>query len=176
MRHRRQILFAVLAVSLFIAAVWSYQSMADNRRTAFRARRGLERCQNLAAKIQTHRTRPSMASEHERLASETTGIIEHAARSAGISPASITRITPEPQRRVGDTVYKEKPTQVLFKNVTLKQIVATSHALAGGEKRLHPKSLRLSAPRDEDTGNLWTAEMVLTYLIYDPPRAGDGSL
>ena len=38
------------------------------------------------------------------------------------------------------------------------------------------KSIRLSAPRGEETGDRWTVETTLTYLVYDPkPAAGAGA-
>ena len=82
----------------------------------------------------------------------------------------ILRITPGSPQRIEDTAYKEKPTRVLLKDITLQQLVRLLHAVASGDRRLHPKSLRIAAPRRDNTGPLWTAEIELTYLIYAPLR------
>jgi hypothetical protein len=54
-------------------------------------------------------------------------------------------------------------------NVTLQQLVTILYNLTG-EHGLMAKSLRLSAPQTDDAGSQWSAELVLTYLIYDPQR------
>jgi hypothetical protein len=104
------------------------------------------------------------------MAAEITQMIDAASQKAKIAPAKLVRITPNPPRRVGESVYKEKPTQILLKEVTLSQVVEMLYDLSQGENPLIPKSIRLTTPRNQDTGNLWDGEIVLTYLIYDPPE------
>ncbi len=171
MRRRSVIFFVVLAALLVGLVVWSHRFMAAQRSAAFAAREDARRCRQIATKIETLRRRPAMAADQERLSAETTGLTEQAARAAGITADKLARITPAPPRRLGETVYKEKPTQVLLKNVTLKQLVGMIHSLAGGQRGLHLKSIRLTAPRADDCGETWNAELVLTYLIYDPPSS-----
>ena len=173
MRRRRTILLAVLVFLLAAAALWSCGYVADRRRSALTAAESLQECRNLAGTIERIRRRPRKADDAERLSTETTGRIEKAARSAGIAGDRLLRITPEPPQRLGDTVYKEKPTQVLLKNVTLKQLTWFVHALTSGADPLHARSIRLAAPRREDTSQSWSAEIALTYLIYDPPHMKD---
>jgi hypothetical protein len=79
------------------------------------------------------------------------------------------RITPQPPRRVEETVYKEKPTHVMLKDVSLQQVGQMVAALLNSDAGLAAKSIRLGAPRSDDTSALWSAELVVTYLIYDPP-------
>lgn len=172
MNRRSDKLTAIAAALLVGAAAWSYGFMADRREAAASAESSLDRSRSVAARIEQLRRRPNLATDQQRLTAETTGIIELAARSAGIRTDKLVRITPEPARRVGDTVYKEKPTQVLLRNVTLQQLTGMTYKLSDRLKPLHPQSIRLSAPRAEDSGGLWTAELVLTYLIYDPPKSG----
>ena len=171
MTRRTTVLFTLLAALLAGLAVWNCRFMTEKRRARSVALADLQRCRQIVWKIAALRRRPSMACDEERLSAETIGLTEQAAKSAGIRTDKLTRITPAPPRRLGDTVYKEKPTQVLLKNVTLEQLVGMLYSLAGGEKGLHPKSLRLTAPRADDCGETWNAELVLTYLIYDPPSS-----
>ena len=111
-----------------------------------------------------------MAAESERGSAEISAPIEGAAKAAGIPADRLVRISPEPARRVGETAYKEKPTRAFLKNVRLKALVATAHALGGPETGLDLKSLRLTAPSRDATEETWSAELLFTYLIYEPQR------
>lgn len=173
MNRRRTVLIAVLICLLAAAAIWSCGYMRDQRKAALLAAGNLRECRELTARIKKIRHRPRKADDAERLATETTRRIETAALSAGITTDKLIRITPEPAQRLGDTVYKEKPTQVALKKITLKQLTWFVHALISGPDALHARSIRLTAPRREDTGNLWSAEVELTYLIYDPAHLKD---
>ena len=144
--------------------------MAGNHEAAVYEWRNLQQCKQLAARIQKLRSRPAVASEHERVSEETTSLIEKAARSAGIQSKSLMRITPGSARKIQDTTYREEPTQTTLKNITLKQLVGMLYALTVNETALHPKSIRLTSPSTKDTGDLWNVELVLTYLIYDLPK------
>ncbi|KKM17455.1 hypothetical protein LCGC14_1675610, partial [marine sediment metagenome] len=150
-------------------SVWSYGRMSRGSHLAFAAAGDTVECAKMASAIQGAVARPTVAAEHERLAAETTRLIEQAARAAKISPDRLVRISPEPPQRLGDTVYKEKPTQVLLKNITLKQLVVLAHTLMGASEGLSIKSIRVTAPRSDSADDRWTAEIVVTYLIYAPP-------
>ena len=171
MTRRTIALIAVLGMLLpACMALWSYGQMAQSRSGAVEARADLADCLQMGAEIERCRRRPTLASDHERLADETTGLIELAAKSAGVSSGSLVRIIPQQPRRIADTIYKEKPTLVLLKSVSLRQVTALVHQLVSDENGLRAKSIRINAPRPEDTGDRWTAEIVLTYMIYDPPE------
>jgi len=168
MSRRMTVLLLILAGLLGVTAAWSYGHMAAARRQAAAAASDTAACSQVAAAIGRLAARPKMASEHERLAAETTSIIERSARAAGIPPERLARISPEASQRVGETAYKAKPTQVFLKDVTLQQLVVFVHTLMGANEGLNVKSIRLSAPRVEDTNNRWRAEVTVTYLIYAP--------
>jgi hypothetical protein len=170
MNRRLAILTGAAAVLLAGAALWAYGEMSSRRAQASAAQADLADCGRMAQRIRDLRDRPARAAEHEHLAAETTGLVEEAARSAGIAPESLFRIVPEAPRRIGDSAYKEKPTQVLLQKVTVRQLVQLMHRLLSTDVGLRAHSIRLTAPRQETGGETWTAELVLTYLIYDPPR------
>ncbi len=169
MSRRRTILLAIVLGLLAGATFLLYTEMERARRLCRAAAEDLRTSTKLAAQIETIRTRPTMADEHERLSSETTGLIESAARQAEITGRSLVRITPQPPRRVEETVYKEKPTHVMLKDVSLQQVGRMVAALLNADANLSARSIRLGAPRSDDTSGLWSAELVVTYLIYDPP-------
>ncbi len=168
MRRRMTILLGLLAALLAVTAVWCCGRMAARRRAATQARDDLAACRQMADLITDLGRRQAVAEERERQSSEVAGPIEQAAREAGVAAGQIVRINPAPPRRIEGTAYKEKPTQVFLKRVPLKAIVATLHTLSQADQPLHPSAIRLTAPNREDTGSQWDAEVVLTYLVYDP--------
>jgi len=170
MTRRLVILVAALGGLLAVSAAWSYAYMVSERNAALTAEADRDDCLRMARRGRELSTRPTLATERERLASEITGLIEKAAQTAGLTPESLSRITPEPPRRLGDTAYKEKPTQVFLKRVTLMQVVTLVHSLLEADAGLHANSIRLTVPREDEAAGHWNAELVLTYLIYDPPR------
>ncbi|MFB3891186.1 MAG: hypothetical protein ACE15C_04090 [Phycisphaerae bacterium] len=172
MKRRKLILMAALGVTLLLTAVWSYQYMSGRREAAAAAQRDLADGRRMMGQIELASRMPAMAADRERLATETTSLIEQAARTAGIAPGSLRRISPEAPRRVGETVYKEKPTQVQLQAVSLKELVAFALAISGPQAGLNVDSMRLGIPREAGADGRWTAELVLTYLIYDPPQIG----
>lgn len=168
MKNRKHFLYALIIVTLLISVVWSYSFMAGREKSASGAKTDLQRCTQIINQLQILQQKPKLASDHERLSSETTGIIENAARSAGIAPGNILRITPQPQRRINDTAYKEKPTGVTLKGITLREFFAMASTLAGDENSLDIKSVNITAPDINDMGEKWNVDLVLTYFIYDP--------
>jgi hypothetical protein len=126
----------------------------------------------MVGQIQALRRRPALAAQNQRASAETIGLIEKSGQAAGITATKLVQISPEGPRRLGDTVYTEKPTRILLKNVTLQELTALTHRIVTDENRLNAKSMRISAPTADDPGLMWTVELVLTYLIYDPPKIG----
>ena len=171
MTRRVQILALLVGVALVAAVIMSYQFMLDQQEAAVAANTNLAEGLSMIDQITEVSRRPAMAVSREKLSTETTTLIEAAAKSAGIR--EVKRITSDgAPRRIGDTVYKEKPTQVLLQQVTLKQIVDLALAVTGNDVGLNVESIRLSVPPEGGNAGLWNAEIVLTYLIYAPPQAG----
>jgi hypothetical protein len=165
---RQPLILLVLGIALGAAALASYGVMAGRQAAAETAQADLQACLRDAAAIESLRHRPRLAADHERLATEVTGLVEQAARTAGIAPASLQRITPEAAQRLGDSAYLEKPTLLVLDGVTMEQLVRLIHTLVASQEGLHPKSVRLTAPRLAASDNTWAADVVLTYLLYEP--------
>ena len=168
MNRRLTILLCALALLLLGLTIWAGLTLVHARRDALSASADLRKCFEMSARIEDYRTLPAMASDGERMSGETTGLITAAAKAAGIPTEKVVRIDPDSPARLGDSVYKEKPTQVLLRDVTLSQVAGLLHAASSSQLSLRPLSVRMSAPRN-DTGATWTVELVLSYLIYDPP-------
>ncbi|MCY2929858.1 MAG: hypothetical protein NTV86_10270 [Planctomycetota bacterium] len=170
MKRRKLILFSLLGALLAGACWQSYSYLSGAQADAQAAWADAADCQSLADRIEAARGRPSVAHDHERVWEELIGLVEAAAKTAGIPAAGLVRFVPEPPRRIEDSPYKEKPVRVLLRDVTLGQLTAMAHGLATSRHRLHVTARRVAAPRRDDTGDLWTAELVLVYLIYEPAK------
>jgi hypothetical protein len=151
-----------------VAAAMSWGKLDDARRAAIAAAADLDDSARCAQKIQECRGRPVMAADHQKLDAEMASTIEKCAGAAGVDKKQIVRITHDPAQRYMDTAYKEKPTQVILRDVSLKQLVIFLHGILSGELGLQAKTMRLSAPSVDDAGAAWEAELTLTYMIYDP--------
>ncbi len=164
---RRTVLLLILAGLLGISALWAYQEMEDRRQAAQRATIDLAECLKAASRIKDLRRRPALAQQNQRASADTIGLIEKSAKAVGLK---LLRTDPEQPQRLGDTVYLEKPTRVKLKKASLVQLVEMMHMILTDKNRLHAKALHISAPSAQDTGAMWNVELVLTYLIYEPPK------
>lgn len=163
---------ALVAALLVAATVASYVYLDAERTRAGQAREDLAACRDAADGIARLQYGPDLAADGERLASEVTGLVERATKAAQLPQHSLKGIMPAPAQRVGDTPYKEKPTQVVVEKANLRSIVALMHGLASSQPPLEIRSLTLTAARAEDDADAWDAGLSVTYLIYDPPPAG----
>lgn len=173
MKRRMRLWLTLLGVLLVAAALWSHGQLARQRAAAVEALAQAAECQDMAARIERAGQRPTLSGDPERLAAEVVGRVEQAARQASIPAGSLLRISPEPPRRVGESAYKERPTLVLLREVSRRQLVQFLHGLEADQSGLRTQAIRLAAPREDDARDLWHADVTLTYLIYEPAPAGN---
>jgi len=168
MNNRKFYIYVLLGVSMLVSVLLSYSFMAGRKTAASRTQNDLQKCGQIVEQMQTLQQKPRLASDHERHSSETTSLIERAAGAGGISSGSIKQITPQQPGRIKKTSYKEKPTSVIMTGITLRQLVTMAQSLSGDDGNLSLKSIKMTAPDANDTGDKWDVELVLVYLIYDP--------
>ncbi|MBI1368397.1 MAG: hypothetical protein GC162_07050 [Planctomycetes bacterium] len=166
--RRHTVMAAGLFAALLSVGAMIYGHMAEARAAAVTAMSDAKACEELASEIRSLRERPSLAKSQELAHQELTQRIEAAAQSAGIGVQSLIRITPEPARRVTQTAYERKPTQVVLRDVKLPQLVAFLEQIGAEDAGPQVTRLRLDAPAEQDGGDQWGAELTLTYLIYSP--------
>ena len=138
------------------------------RRTGFGGLQGDCRPHRIAATASSGRRRQLLGT------ADLSRRIELAAAAADFADGSIERIEPEHARRIGETNYREVPTQVRLRRVTLQQVFTFLHALSATpptadhnqQSILSVSDIRLSAPCGEETGDRWTVESTLTYTVY----------
>ena len=169
--NRRTLLLSLTLIALLgAAAAAAAIHLAGRRAAASQAAGDLVECRHLADQIRRLSARPRRASDHERLSSETSTLIEKAAAAAGVTGGRLVSIHPEPAQRVAESVYKEKPTRIVLRGVTVRQTVELMQRLAARENPLSVKSVNLTAATPQEDRDAWHADIVVTYLIYDPPH------
>jgi hypothetical protein len=162
---------AVIICAILLAVGWSRVTLSASRQAAADAASDLCACRNAAARIDRLRGRPAVAGSRDVHMTELSRRIEEAAREAGMRDGGLDQIEPEPPRQVGESPYRQTSTRVRLQHATLQQLFTFLHALAADETSgpgLRLQTLRLSTSRGEETGDTWTAEATLTYLVYDP--------
>ena len=164
--RRSLILAGLMAAALTTGTVWAYTFLVDSRAAAATAAADLAECRRLAAAIEALRCRGPQEGSHEPRLDQLVGRIEQSAESAHIPPDSLVRVSPEPARRVADTPYKQKHTQVHLQRVTLQQLITFLHSLTATDLGLRVSTLRLTASPHPDTGRVWTVQTTLTDTIY----------
>jgi hypothetical protein len=176
MSFKRQIVYlGAMILLLAVFSLWSWSVMADSRSQALAAGRELVAAKGSLARMDNLRRKPSMAGSSELALTELTRRIDKAATTAGFAQGALQRIVPESDYRPGDSVYKEKPTAVAIKNVTMQQLVSFLYALCADGSGLELRKLQIAAPRDNENADKWTVDLTVAYLLYSPPTETPGS-
>lgn len=160
---------AILLIAVLVAlaaSAWRAQRAAARQAVA-----ELAECRRLAARIEACRAAPRTALSEKQSAQQISLSVQRAAQAAEISDTDILHITPRQGRRLGKSVHVQQPVDVEFRQITLGQLSRFIDELHIVDAGLEPTSIRLTAPRAQPAGNrneLWTCELVLTYLVFSP--------
>jgi len=157
----------VLVPTAMLALGWSLMTLNAARSEALLAQRDLQDVRRLGRRIESLHRRSSVAGSATVAATELARRSEEAARSAGMADSSLSETTPQTSQRVGESAYKEVPTNVVLTGVTLRQVVRFILTMTAQDSGLQARSLILSAP-DDSFDDSWRAELSLAYLIYEP--------
>lgn len=147
------LLLGLLVVSL-LAAGWAYQQLSVQYDAARAAASDWSHAEHVGEQIRQLRLRPVIAGEQELQQAELAKRIESAARGAQMSSTQVVRIWPETARRVGQTSYKEKPTQLLLRSMTLRQLVTFLQALSVDPVETAPAVRGPSTPGESAKNNV----------------------
>ena len=166
-RKRKTILIGTMLVMLAIAAAWNVNWMMDQRDQARHAARQLAACRALAQQIDALRDQPAVASSEAIGVQELGQRLADAARKANLGDRRPRSVRPQSARRVGDSPYLRKPTDLALRGLSLQQTAAFLHHLTAASK-LTVQDLRLRTPHGNINADTWNAEATLTYLVYEP--------
>jgi hypothetical protein len=170
---KSQITMAVVLAVLIVSAGWSFYWMTSAELSAQNSAENLQICKRLADQIKKMHTQPLRAALETRTSTELAGQIETSAKTANLRQNCILQIDPQTARRLGNTAYKEQPTMVELRDVTLKQLVVFLNALTDDQSGMDVAELRLESSRDDSanaqqTEETWLAEVTLSHLIFAP--------
>jgi len=163
--NRAYALSILLAILMVASLSWFY---LDTKQSYSQIHEDWQYCQSLTRDIQQLQSQPAIADSQALAIDTLSQIIEKSCLDANIPLQSIVRIVPQPSQRQGDSVYLEKPTQILLREVTTKQFTTLLHQLTGFSNRLQIKYLRINTPRNDTDHELWDVETTISYLIYQP--------
>ena len=158
----------MIVMMLCSVAIWSWFSYTGARDASGTALSSLSLSIELAERIESLRRRPTMAGDSEMAMTQLAGLVEQASQAANLPDRSVARVWPQRPRRIADTAYKENPTQVQLRGVSLEQLIRFLDHMIGQTEGLNIGSLRLQAPRDTARQGLWEADADLSYLVYAP--------
>jgi hypothetical protein len=173
-RRKTTLVIALLAL-LAVSVLWSYGRYVRAGQRLAKAGQDLAACQLLAARIERIGRQADVAGWEDLQSSELARQVEQACRQASIPSSAIVRIWPEAPQRVGESVYRQQDTRITLKNVTTRQAAAFLYALTEGQSGLWAKSLQLRAQHEQEALDKWTAEAVVSYLVYSPPTKAVGA-
>lgn len=173
-RYRRAGAAAVIGLALLFGLLWSISYHTSARVDALLAASDTQACRQMAARIEELQTRASAAGSGAIDQTDLHLRGQEALAQLGIDAGHLVQVTPQEPRRVGETAYKEVPRQFVLRDVTLRQLVGFLLFMTADRPSLQVRTLRLHAPRDAAPsagGAMWSAEVTLCYLIYEPPVA-----
>ena len=175
---RRQILCgAVIFAALVLADLLCWMRMSAARAAAQSAADELASCRATVARINLLREKPAVIAPRDADSGDASSRIQSAAAGADMPDGAIERIDPEPPQPVSGTPYRRKPVRVRLARVTMQQVFTFLHSVGGdGADALHLSTIRLSAPRGEESGDRWNVEALLSSLSYDPKAAASPSI
>lgn len=167
---RQNLLVGLMLLVLLVAAGWTTRLMLGAKRSAVVAGDNLAECRALAQSIMSLRDKDSVADAGGDAEQREQAIAEQvsaAAAKAGLGGDWLQRIEHKTPRSVGNSPYKRKPSVLYIRGLTLGQLVTLLHELTY-DSSLTAQDIQLRTPPGEATGDLWDADVTLTYLIYDP--------
>lgn len=177
---RGALLLVAAAAVLCATSVLGYLALDDARDAAATAAADLAASRQAVARILAARGKAAAGAPAGKPIDLRRRIAE-AAEAADIDADELGSINEMPPRKIGASAVQERPTQVLFRKVTLEQIITFLHAVTAKFPGLRVTSLTISAGPSllkggADTSDEWTADATLSYQEAAPAApAGGGS-
>jgi hypothetical protein len=174
---RTWISIAVIAVTLLIALIWSLSFLADASDDADRAAADTALATHSAKRIESKRPIEMQTNSIEKLAAQLPHKLDDAMKVAEIEPENLDRISPQPPRRIGQGDFSETPMQLVFHQVSLRQLLQFVSSLTHDNPWLTVRDVHLThaSSVESSTSNAgWTIELTISYLS-DAQSAGGAS-
>lgn len=169
---RKQMRVGVIWLALLALVAAGYWSMHAAKGRLNEAMHQEQQCQKMTKEIKALLDRPGFAALGVDSPSTITARAEEAKQQANVQSESLIRIEPQSAVRLRDSPYRLRPTRLELRGVTLEQVISFTHGMIDEAQGTTIRDLRLTMV-DGDAGQqneaeLWTAELVLTQLIFSP--------
>lgn len=152
----------------------TYGMMRSSEQQMLEARQQFRLCESMVSDIKKLQNRPGFAALGVDSARTITARAEEAVEKASISSISLARIEPQSALRLRDSDYRLRPTRLQLRKVSLKQVLAFTHAMIDETHGTTIRDLRITASDEPENSDSWTAELVLTQLIFSPSDRPQG--
>ena len=165
--QRLTVWLVVMLLCMTALCFWSWQQLQTQQHLAKATVNDQLKCQRLASEIQAIRDTAQTQKPEDQI-NTLVQQIQQAADQASMPMSHVQRIRPATQRRMGQSAYLEKPTQLSLSNITLQKTIAFLHHLVSLQPDLQIQSMRLTEARKNPTSNLWQVEVGLATVVYAP--------
>ncbi len=173
--NQRLIIWLLLMTAMFTgSSMWSYGHLQSQKRLAEISARNQSKCQQIAQAIddiRQHAQDIEPADDMNSLVQQ----IQKAASSANMPMQHVQRIRPSSPRRLGQSPYVQKATQLSLQDVTMQNAITFLHHLAMSQPNLNIQSMRITSPRSyqqetsaTNTGETWKMEVGIASIAYVP--------
>jgi hypothetical protein len=158
------VLWGVVALALAI----SYDAGQHRRRELASTR--LAGAMRDAGAIARLRSGQHLAAARPAVRQEMVRLFETTAKEIGMSSSSISLISPQPLRRIGNTDYKEATTRLFLENVRLEHLARFVLGVQESAEDIKATDIRVLGRADSE--DRWRAEVVFSQLVYAPISKG----
>ncbi|MDB5325533.1 MAG: hypothetical protein JWM57_1102 [Phycisphaerales bacterium] len=166
---------AVILAALLMAGLWIGNDFFDAKAGARQSASDLNSCQVIERRIESLNTVSRSTASGTLDQATLQWRAESALQSIGVSPSHLMQVAPEQPRTIGETAYREVSTNLILRDMTLRQTVGLLLAMANDSSPLQTRVLRLSSPHGSAevvSGDVaWTVEATVVYFIYQPKTA-----
>lgn len=164
----RRLVIALSVCSLLALTGWlQHRSLRSARSTHETLTRQVEQMSVDAARIETLRAAPRLATEREKPNEELLAQIRDSMIQAKIPIERWIGNEPSPAMRLPKSPYKRLHTRVSFESVPIKGLATFLYDIRARDPSLSVSRTRLSALNDHKN-NEWDVEATLSYLLYSP--------
>ena len=166
---------AVIALVMIIAAGWSLLAWSDASDDADRAASDLQATHSLVREIISLQPASLKANTQGDPSTRLPKLIDDAMKSAEIEAEILDRISPQPARTIGQSSVSEIPMQLVFREISLHQLLTFVISLVHGNDWLCVRNVHLLHPQGiagQGSNAQWNVEIILSYLTDQQKASG----
>lgn len=118
--------------------------------------------------IRRLRARPAVSAERADTSGDLSQSLDMALRLTEVRPTALARVEPQLPQRLGETDYRAQTVDLQLSNVRLQHAVEFAQQLESAASAWTVRRVQLTPAASADAAELWSIQLTLTKLIYDP--------